>query len=152
MAGVKYAKLDSPARAQAASAVEYMKRFKSGNELVLYAMALTEELTWDPEKTKAFEAAIFELGQFLGFPSQRPELDTKAGPDNLWSTGNLSYIVIECKSGATSPVISKSDSDQLSGAINWFGSKYDKSCSAAPVLIHPSFTFDKQAAPLDRRE
>jgi len=65
------------------------------------------------------------------------------------STHPTRYIVIECKSGATSAAISRSDSDQLSGSINWFISKYDKSCSAAPILIHPSFTFDNQAAPLD---
>jgi hypothetical protein len=149
LAGVKYAKLDSPAKNQATAAVEFMRRFKSGNDLVLFVTALTEELMWNPEKTKAFESAVFELGLLLGFSSQRPELDTGAGPDNLWSLGNLSYVVIECKSGAISATISKSDGDQLSGAVNWFSSKYDKSCTAAPILIHPSFTFDKQAAPLD---
>ena len=120
IAGIKYAKLTRRGDTQAAAAVEYMREFKSENELLLAVNAMIDDLAWDENRTKEFEAAISDLGRLLGLDSQRPEQKYKSGPDNLWSIGDLSYIVIECKSGAKSPTISKSDCDQLGGSVKWF--------------------------------
>lgn len=87
------------------------------------------------------------LGRFLGFGSQRPEMSFGTGPDNLWAVGGQVYFVIECKNSAVTDKISKHDSDQLSGSMNWFSKQYDKTCKATPVMIHPSHTFIKQASP-----
>ena len=149
IAGVKYAKLTRKGRTQADAAVEHMRSYKSENDLLLAVNAIIEDLIWDENRTKEFEAAIFDLGGLLGLDSQRPEQKYKSGPDNLWSIGDLSYIVIECKSGAKSPTISKSDCDQLGGSVKWFFDHYDKSCTAAPLMIHPYYTFDNQASPID---
>jgi hypothetical protein len=114
-----------------------MRQFLEKNDLILWVNALVEELSWGEENTKCFERAMRDLGLFLGFGSQMPEDDFGKGPDNLWSIGNLKYLVIECKSGATrAKAISKHDCNQLTGSVTWFERQYDQSCSAIPVMVH----------------
>ena len=55
--------------------------------------------------------------------------------------------MIECKNGAVSSLISKSDANQLSGSVHWFRAQYDQTCVPTPLIIHPSRTFLKQASP-----
>lgn len=136
--GITYTKLSVPKDSQAAAAVAFMTRFLEKNDLIMWVNALTESLSWGEENSKKFEAAMLELGLFLGFGSQRPEQDTGKGPDNLWALGALKYLVIECKSGAMkASAINKHDCNQLNGSMAWFADKYDNSCSATPVMVHP---------------
>jgi hypothetical protein len=136
--GIAYKKLEVPKTSQAAAAVAFMKRFLEKNDLILWVNALIEALAWGEENSKKFEAAMLDLGSFLGFGSQRPENDTGRGPDNLWALGGLEYLVIECKSGAVKAnSINKHDGNQLNGSMNWFAAQYDASCSATPVMVHP---------------
>ena len=70
------------------------------------------------------------------------------GPDNLWALGGLKYLIIECKSGATSaPKISKKDTNQLNGSITWFRQTYDESSSYIPIIVHPKTQFQPAASP-----
>ena len=124
-----------------------MSRFLDGNDLVVFAKALVEDLDWYEGDANRFEAEIRELGALLGFGSQRPEVEIGRGPDNLWALGGLRFLVIESKNGATTPVISKHDCNQLLGSIEWFKHAYDKTCTPLPVIIHPSNRFDHQASP-----
>lgn len=124
------------------------ERFLEGNDLIIWVNGLLDDLNWGEEGTKRFEAAMHDLGKFLGFGSQRPEDTVGRGPDNLWALGELRYLVIECKSGAvTTDRISKSDTNQLNGSIVWFGESYDNACAMTPIMIHPQTTFDHAAAP-----
>jgi hypothetical protein len=136
--GVTYSKLEPQTKSQAASASAFMqKQFLEKNDLALWINALAEALVWGEEHTKRFERAVRDLGLFLGFGSQMPEDDYGKGPDNLWSTGNLKYLVIECKSGATkSKAISKHDCNQLTGSMMWFNKQYGSGVSATPVMVH----------------
>ncbi|OYQ79001.1 hypothetical protein B9T12_04285 [Wohlfahrtiimonas chitiniclastica] len=148
--GIQYTKLTAPVRTQSLMAHEFMQRFITGNELIVWVNAVLSDLTWGNQgnQTKRFEQAIYELGLFLGFGSQRPEDTTGKGPDNLWALGGLSYLVIECKSGATTcDEISKHDTNQLAGSINWFREKYDSHCSMVPIMIHPQKRFNHAASP-----
>jgi hypothetical protein len=148
LAGITYTRLTPAAANQATAAEQFMRsRFVDKNALVLFANALLDDLVWDEFRTKQFEAAIRDLGLFLGFGSQRPEAETGRGPDNLWAIGSLKFLVIECKSGATSPLISKQDCNQLLGSLSWFGDSYDNTCSATPIIIHPVAEFDKYSSP-----
>ncbi|MET8418133.1 hypothetical protein ABZV41_21125 [Streptomyces sp. NPDC005098] len=84
-----------------------------------------------------------------GVPSrveaQRPELSTGNGPDVLWAIGDLKYLVLEAKSGATSDKIWRSDVAQLAHSMNWFQQTYDQSCSATPVMLHRVNTLEYNA-------
>lgn len=148
LTGITYNKLAAPAEGQAAASVAFMKRrFIEPNGLVLFVRALVDDLSWGLEGTKRFEAAIRDLGHLLGFGSQRPEVEIGKGPDNLWAIGGLRFIVIECKSGATSNSIAKGDCNQLIGSMSWFSKAYDQTCTATPLLIHPVNRFDRYSSP-----
>lgn len=148
IAGVTYHKLSAPAGGQAATAVQFMTRFLEGNDLVIWVNGLLDDLDWGEEGSNRFEAAMMELGLLLGFGSERPEDKVGRGPDNLWALGNLKYLVIECKSGAViADKISKADTNQMNGSIVWFSEKYDKTCSMAPIMVHPKTVFEHASSP-----
>lgn len=148
IAGITYSKLSAPASGQSAAAISFMTRFLEGNDLIIWVNGLLDDLDWGEEGSKRFEAAMMDLGLFLGFGSDRPEDKVGRGPDNLWALGGLQYLVIECKSGAVlAERISKADTNQLNGSIVWFTEKYDASCSATPVLVHPKTVFEHAASP-----
>ena len=144
-AGISYVPLRQ-ASEQANAAAEYLsERYASAADLTIGVAALLAQLepSPDPVAVPAFERAVAELGRHLGIQVQRPELETGNGPDVLWLLGELSFLVIECKSAATTDAISRHDIAQLSHSMDWFGTEYDSSCKATPVLIHPS----RQLAP-----
>lgn len=148
IAGITYNKLSAPASGQSAAAINFMTRFLEGNDLIIWVNGLLDDLDWGEEGSKRFEAAMMDLGLFLGFGSDRPEDKFGRGPDNLWALGELQYLVIECKSGAVMAAkISKADTNQLNGSIVWFAEKYDKTCSMTPVLVHPKTVFEHAASP-----
>ncbi|MGV9267467.1 DEAD/DEAH box helicase [Kitasatospora sp. NPDC003701] len=136
--GVKATRLtvNNPQTVQAAEFLE--RTYRDRNELLLGIDALLADLGYDPKRVPAFEAALERLGLHLGFGAQRPERSTGNGPDVLWATGTLHYLVLEAKSGATSDRIWRSDAAQLAHSMNWFQETYDNTCSATPVLLHRS--------------
>ena len=150
IAGIGYQKLKPYDADQAKAASDFLgAKCLEPNDLVIWLNGLLEELRWDTDQdaTSRFEAAVQELGRMLGFGSQRPEQELGKGPDNLWAIGGLSYLVIECKSGASSDSISKKDTNQLNGSMTWFQNTYDPTCTATPIIIHPSNIFEKQSSP-----
>jgi hypothetical protein len=148
LAGATYHRLSAPPSGQAAAAVEFMNRFIEGNELIIWVNGLLDDLDWGEEGSKRFEAAMKDVGAFLGFGSERPEDQVGVGPDNLWALGAQRYLVIECKSGAVAAGrVSKHDTNQLNGSIVWFGKKYDATSSMTPILVHPKTVFEHAASP-----
>jgi hypothetical protein len=146
--GVEYHRLSNIAD-QARQSSEYLSsRYTDGNQMIVGVAAILDDLHPDPDQAavQRFEQAVYELGLHLGFGAQRPERDTGEGPDDLWSLGDLAYLVIECKSGTNAAFIWRSDAEQLSHSIDWFAEKYDQTCTATPVLIHNSAVLDKKAS------
>lgn len=137
--GVAYQKL-SPAAGQQAAAVQeiHRKRFLEAVDRILHMKGLLEDLKFEANTSKRFEAAIHDVGLLIGLGSQRPEKLFDKGPDNLWVFSNGAFLVIECKNGATSDQgISKHDLGQLDQAIDWFEEKYPGSVNKTPLIIHP---------------
>lgn len=148
LAGTTYHRLSAPTSGQAATAVQFMTRFLEGNDIIIWVNGLLEDLQWGEEGSKRFEAAMKDLGSFLGFGSERPEDQVGRGPDNLWALGNSAYLVIECKSGAVlADRISKHDTNQLNGSIVWFDEKYGHTCTRRPIMVHPKTIFEHAASP-----
>jgi len=110
--------------------------------------SILEDLIFLPDTSNRFEEAFKNLASFLGFSGQRPEIAYKRGPDVLWSTGHLNYFIIECKNGATNPLINKHDVNQLNGSIAWFKEEYDDTCKSSAIMIHPGDTCEHAASPL----
>lgn len=137
--GVAYVHLTGRAGQQARTAVEFLgNRYESGGDLLIGVNSMLDDLVYDsdPSRVDAFEQAVADLGEHIGFVTQRPERDFKRGPDGLWALGGPAYLVIEAKSGAVTDYIRKKDLDQLSGALNWFRGEYGSSATATPLLFH----------------
>jgi len=150
IAGIAHVKITAPASQAAASAAFMASRFLDPNMLILFTNALADDLTWGEDSTDKFEAAMKDLGDLLGFGSQRPDNEYRdGGPDNLWAVGGLHFYVIECKSGVKNDgrLISKDHCNQLLGSVSWFRRNYDNSCTATPVLIEPVNRFQPEASP-----
>ena len=66
------------------------------------------------------EEALRCLGQYLGFPSTRPDNEHGTGPDVLWLFPDKTALCVEAKTGrVTSPVYRKDDFGQLSDHVQW---------------------------------
>jgi replicative superfamily II helicase len=85
-----------------------------------------------------FERAFNELGEALGFPSERPDKQWKEGPDNLWALVEGHYLVVECKSGVAldRAEISKDEAGQMNTSCAWFSRNYP-GCKSTNMLIIP---------------
>ena len=148
LAGLDYRRLGTTTRTQGAAAAEFLlKTYTSGNAMLVGIYGITDLLVFQPETASAFERALAQLAPYLGFRGQRPELEYGHGPDVLWSLGELRYLVIEAKNGATTTTIHKSDVNQLTGSIEWFRTQYDASCSAIPIMVHPSDAPERASSP-----
>lgn len=149
--GVTYKRIPTATRSQGEASEGFVRgRFIDPNALVLWAKALLADLSWDPERTDKFEAAMQELGHFLGFGSQRPDKTYKdGGPDNLWALSGVRFAVIECKSGVEDPAkpVSKEFCNQLLGSESWFKTRYEGNVSADLVIVHPSSKFGPASSP-----
>jgi hypothetical protein len=149
---ISYLRLRGSATTQAKRASEHLvETYATPAELTLGIGALLDDLrpSPDPDAVDRFEEALHQLGYHLGLGSQRPERDVGAGPDVLWSLGELDFLVIECKSASQAGSISKVDAAQLSHSIDWFAESYDETCAATPLLIHPSRQLHSKASPRD---
>lgn len=146
--GISYHKLESKSMDQARICGDYLRQqFDDPNKIIIKINGLLELLIFKPETADIFEESFKEIARYIGFDSQRPEAEYKRGPDVLWELGNLSYLVIECKNGATTDTICKDYCNQLNGSGEWFTNTYDKTCTFTPVLVHPSIQFEYDASP-----
>lgn len=137
-AGVEYERLQGSADQGARAATYLSARYGNEIDFQLGLEAVIDDLRPDPSAAavEKFEQAVQDLGWHLGFEAQRPERDNGRGPDVLWKIGDLTFLVIECKSGVETLFIAKNDANQLSGSIDWFGSEYDRTGKAIPLMIH----------------
>jgi hypothetical protein len=146
--GISYTRLDTAHMNQGRQCAEHLTQcYPDGNKLVLAVHSLLDDLVFRPDTAPQFEAAMKALADLLGFRGQRPEAEYGRGPDVLWGVGALRYLVIECKNGATTQAISRSDCNQLSGSTNWFAQTYDGACERTPVMIHPVHIVEANAYP-----
>lgn len=149
--GISYTKVLTPTATQGQASREFIiSRFLGPNDFILDINALLGDLSWDPDRTDIFEAAMQNLGVLLGFGSQRPDKMYKnGGPDNLWAVGGLKYFVIECKSGVVdhNKPICKDYCNQLLGAVSWFKRTYSDSCIPVPIQVHPFAKYQAEASP-----
>ncbi|MFC1749267.1 helicase C-terminal domain-containing protein [Pseudomonadota bacterium] len=98
-----------------------VSEFDSFEDLLVYMDDIFTRLTFGTKSDK-FESAIDELGNVLGFNTERPDKSWKAGPDNLWAIREGKYLFIECKSEVllTRAEITKDETGQFNNNIEWF--------------------------------
>jgi hypothetical protein len=148
IAGIDYNRLSPQAGEQGVSSLSYIRAcFNNPNELIVAVNSIADRLAFMPNSFRQFHRAMRDAALILGFGAQFPEADYGAGPDLLWAMGGLHYFVIECKNEAITETINKKDCNQLAGSMNWFKAKYDASCTAIPLMVHPSSAFEHAATP-----
>lgn len=117
------------------------------NELLVYIDGVLSNLCMGSEYEK-FEETLNQVGMVLGFVCSRPDKETKGyGPDNLWAIDSSKYLVIECKTEATTQTIRKEYCNQLSGSVNWFKEIYAPPNKCIPIMVHPSKFVEMVASP-----
>ena len=123
-----------------------LKQFATYLDLKLFVDELCSNLVFAID-SEVFEEAIKKLGVYFGFESQRPDLEYKTGPDNLWHFGNGTFFLIECKNDVAidRKEISKTEVGQMSNHINWFEDHYPEVKSCTNIWVHPANTISPLA-------
>lgn len=145
--GIEYKKIQVDNISQANKINQFlMAKYLDTNRYVLSMNSIIDKLIFAKKTSEQFEQAIMELGNHLGYSSQRPEKEFSKGPDNLWlSMQNV--LVIECKNETYTDTINKKDCNQLNGSIEWFSNQYPASENFTPIMIHNSKRFEYAASP-----
>ena len=135
--GITYSKLTSTGT-RASRIFDWIKKHESYNAVILEVMGIMDKLLWG-SPSDSFEQGICEIGETLGFISERPEKKTGKGPDNLWNIQGRTYWLIECKNQVETSraKISKTEVGQLSNSIGWFKEYYETE-EGWPIMIHPA--------------
>ena len=117
----------------------YLNKFKEYYELNLSINAILDNLSFGIESDK-FEEALKEIGEMLGFISQRPCKEIRKGPDNLWCGVDNQYFMIECKNEVDENrnEINKYEAGQINSHCAWFEEEYGKDAKVNRFLIIPT--------------
>ena len=114
-------------------------KYNSFDEFNLYINEMIENLSFGIEAEK-FESALKNLGEILGYVSQRPDKEIRKGPDNLWCVSNKTFVFFECKSEVSKnrKAINKSEAGQFNNHCGWFKKEYGEIVKVFPIMIIPT--------------
>lgn len=137
--GIEYTKVSFIHENRMNKIREYLNRYSNYNEFLLAVDEILDNLSFGIEADK-FEAAFKEIGELLGFMSQRPDTEIRKGPDNLWCGTNNEYTFFECKSEVdeSRQEISKHEAGQMNSHCAWFESEYGKNVTVNRYLVIPT--------------
>ncbi len=142
-----YTKIKLKDDARLKNVLKYLSIYETYSDLKSDVDKNLSYLTQGVSSSK-FEQALYEIAKLIGFESQRPDLEFKKGPDNLWSIGNNKYIAIECKNQvATSrSEIIKTEIGQMANHRGWFEKNYpNATCSY--IFVHQTNKIADNANP-----
>lgn len=124
----------------------YVKKFSSVELLNLHIRDVIDNLSFGVDSNK-FESALQELGEMLGFISQRPDKELGKGPDNLWCGKNDTYFMFECKTSVNTDrkAINKEEAGQMNSHCGWFESMYGGDKNVFRFIIIPTRTLTYEA-------
>lgn len=123
--GIEYTKASYLHESRLKRVKEYIGKYENFTELTLAIDEILDALSFGVEADR-FEAALKSLGELLGFVSQRPDMEVRKGPDNLWCGSNNEYCFFECKSEVeeTRSEINKHEAGQMNSHCGWFEEQY----------------------------
>jgi replicative superfamily II helicase len=134
--GAVYSPLAAPTR-QMERIADYIDGFALRKGALIHFEELAAQLI--PTATSnQFEEALKDLGNIIGFASERPEKEYKVGPDVLWLLDNEKAWVIEVKSQKESKnELNKEEHGQILQATEWFKREYP-GVAVIRVVVHPN--------------
>ena len=134
---------DDQSRAIAAKLAEY--RVRRG-----FLREFEETVTFLTPAASAnqFEQALADLGEMLGFSTQRPENTGEPGCDVLWLLPGKTGLIIEAKSRKKGKnPLTKDQHGQLLVSQLWFTSAYS-GYAAIRVSVHPNSVATRASVPI----
>jgi hypothetical protein len=146
--GISYKKIEFINQSRVKRIIDWMRQYENYNEMMISLEGILQDLSFGMPSEK-FEAALKDIGEAIGFISQRPDKEIKKGPDNLWCGVDNQYILIECKNEVegTRSEISKHEAGQMNTHAAWFESNYgDAKCKRIMIIpiiklsYHADFT------------
>lgn len=139
--GIDYTKISYIHQDRLNNIRAYIQKFSDYGELSLSVNATLDNLSFGIEATK-FESALKDIGELLGYISQRPDKEIRKGPDNLWCGSNNHYLLFECKSEVSEKrqEISKHEAGQMNNHCAWFEDQYGKNVNIDRFMIIPTKT------------
>lgn len=104
---------------------KWIIQYTDYTELSIQVDNMLDELSFGMQAEK-FESALENVGEMLGFISQRPDKMIRKGPDNLWCIQQNEYIMFECKSEVKDDrnEIIKYEAGQMNSHCGWFEDQY----------------------------
>ena len=137
--GIKYKKVSYINENRANRIRAFFNKFSSYQELQLSINAILDNLSFGVDSEK-FEEALKEIGELLGFISQRPDKEIRKGPDNLWCGIDNQYFLFECKNEVDEDrsEINKYEAGQMNSHCGWFEEEYGKEAVVSRFLIAPT--------------
>jgi hypothetical protein len=137
--GIDYAKITYINENRLKRIKAYLCKFRDFEELRLSINSTLDNLSFGVESEK-FEQALMEIGNLLGFISQRPDKEYRKGPDNLWCGVDNQYFVFECKNEVDEQrtEINKHEAGQMNSHCAWFEEEYGKGNLVNYFLIIPT--------------
>jgi len=143
--GINYNKIEFINQNRVRRIKEWITQYKDYSEMMISVEGILQNLSFGMPSEK-FEAALKDVGEAIGFLSQRPDKEIKKGPDNLWCGVENQYFLIECKNEVdeTRSEISKHEAGQMNSHSAWFESIYgDAKCKR--ILIFPTIKLSYHA-------
>lgn len=143
--GMVVKKITTISQSRIENIVNWVKRHQDYEQLEIALSDIFGRLAFGVHHDK-FERALAELGEALGYVSERPCKEWKAGPDNLWALDDVNYIVWECKNevALTRATINKSEAEQMNRSAAWFVKNYP-GATALHIEIHPTNSVEPAA-------
>ena len=140
-AGIDYTKISYIHQDRLNNIRTYICRFPDYRELSLSVNVILDKLSFGTEAAK-FESALKDIGELLGYVSQRPDKEIRKGPDNLWCGSNNHYLLFECKSevSETRQEITKHEAGQMNNHCAWFEDQYGQNANVDRFMIIPTKT------------
>jgi hypothetical protein len=136
--GISYKKLEYINENRIHRIKEWLGAYSSYQDVIIEIDGIFSDLEFGVESDK-FEKAMQEVGEMLGFLSERPDKEYKKGPDNLWCGVDNHYFLFECKSEVNPDrtAINKQEAGQMSSHCGWFEKEYGK-VTVTNILIIPT--------------
>lgn len=136
--GISYKKLEYINENRIHRIKDWIKKCSSYQDLIITIDGILSDFSFGVDSEK-FEKSLQEIGEMLGFLSERPDSEYKKGPDNLWCGVDSHYFLMECKSEVSDERtdISKHEASQMNSHCGWFQKEYGQ-VSVTNILIIPT--------------
>lgn len=123
--------------------IKWIQNFTNFEELQIELDSILSHLRFGV-RSDTFEKAFSDLGNALGFVTERPDKEWGEGPDNLWKVKDNQYLLVECKNKVhlSRNSITKDETGQMNNACAWFKRNYP-SAEVRGIMIVPTNQVNK---------